>query len=610
MAKGIQGMATFTVNTAADVVDGNFSQLSLREAVSQANATVAADTIVFAGALEGQALVLTGGELQVTRDLTIEGDTDQDGTGVTIDGNQNGRLLHITGSATDVELSGLTLTGGAVDSGQDGGAVLFSGSSLTVEASAIVDNQAGIPGGVSQSGDGGGICAVGGRVVVIDSEIVDNYSASGGGGIDGSGIDLTVRSSQFVGNDGVGGGGIGLFNSALAIEDSKLTGNRGGKYGYLGSGGGISVTDSTASIARCSINSNSADYAGGVSIDNSRVVISDSTIAHNVGSSDGTGFAGGIGVFSGQLQLRNSTITGNRALGSAYELYGGGICLGSGGALDIANSIVAGNRAQIDGNNGGGYDIFGTINLTNGHNVFGTDVAGNNPGDRENIAASAIFASIDPTTGGGQLAASGLVPLLNSTSNPALSGADPLAASATGQLGTSARPQPVGSLPDIGSIEINQPLSTTASARNDVLTGTAAGNTINAVAGNDFVKGLGGKDTLNGGDGSDLLDGGTGNDKLNGGGGVDLVTYAGSAKVVFDLSGHARHRQAGKRDRHADRDRRGDRLERRRCLQGQRVQQLFPGGQRQGQLHRRQRPRPLRFQRRGRERGRRDRLAT
>ena len=111
-------MATFTVNTAADVVDGNFSQLSLREAVSQANATVAADKIVFAGPLEGQALVLTGGELQVTRDLTIEGDTDQDGTGVTIDGNQNGRLLHITGSATDVELSGLTLTGGAVDSGR------------------------------------------------------------------------------------------------------------------------------------------------------------------------------------------------------------------------------------------------------------------------------------------------------------------------------------------------------------------------------------------------------------------------------------------------------------------------------------------------------------
>ena len=36
-------MATFMVNTTADVVDGNPSQLSLREAVNRANATAAAD---------------------------------------------------------------------------------------------------------------------------------------------------------------------------------------------------------------------------------------------------------------------------------------------------------------------------------------------------------------------------------------------------------------------------------------------------------------------------------------------------------------------------------------------------------------------------------------
>ena len=50
-----------------------------------------------------------------------------------------------------------------------------------------------------------------------------------------------------------------------------------------------------------------------------------------------------------------------------------------------------------------GSDIFGSVTLSNGHNIFGSDVLGNNPADRENIAASAIFASIDPTTGGGQL---------------------------------------------------------------------------------------------------------------------------------------------------------------------------------------------------------------
>ena len=36
-------MATFTVSTAADVVNGNYSQLSLREVVNRANATSGAD---------------------------------------------------------------------------------------------------------------------------------------------------------------------------------------------------------------------------------------------------------------------------------------------------------------------------------------------------------------------------------------------------------------------------------------------------------------------------------------------------------------------------------------------------------------------------------------
>ena len=55
-------------------------------------------------------------------------------------------------------------------------------------------------------------------------------------------------------------------------------------------------------------------------------------------------------------------------------------------------------------------DISGTITFSNGHNVFGSDVAGNVPGDRENIAAGALFAAVDPATGGGKLGPDGTVP--------------------------------------------------------------------------------------------------------------------------------------------------------------------------------------------------------
>ena len=59
-------MATITVTTASDVVASDGLR-SLREAVAQANATSAADTIVFAPALEGRTLTLTQAKLVLRR---------------------------------------------------------------------------------------------------------------------------------------------------------------------------------------------------------------------------------------------------------------------------------------------------------------------------------------------------------------------------------------------------------------------------------------------------------------------------------------------------------------------------------------------------------------
>ena len=183
------------------------------------------------------------------------------------------------------------------------------------------------------------------------------------------------------------------------------------------------------------------------------------------------------------------------------------------------------------------HDISGTITFSNGHNVFGSDVAGNIPGDRENIAARAPSSprSIPPPAAA---SSARMAPCRCATTlaNPALSAADPLAASAFDQRGA-ARPLPAGSLPDIGAVELNQALSTGATVNNDVLTGTNAANKLTGLAGNDYLKGLGGNDTMDGGPGGDLLDGGPGNDKLNGGTGLDLAAYPGAAAVVIDLSG-------------------------------------------------------------------------
>jgi CSLREA domain-containing protein len=229
-------MATFTVNTTNDIVDGNYSQLSLREAVQQANITPATDTIQFAASVQGQTLTLTGGELVLMKAVVIHGD------GVTIDGNDTNpdtrdaaghRILNITGSGTDVRLDNLTLTRGSagdVDGGK-GGAILLGGGSLTMTGCTVTNNTSTAE--YSDKGiyaKGGGIYATAGsRLTITDCRVTDNYS--GGHGGDGGGISaknatVTIRDSQLSGNEAYyGGGAIDMDTGRLTIENCVMDRN-------------------------------------------------------------------------------------------------------------------------------------------------------------------------------------------------------------------------------------------------------------------------------------------------------------------------------------------------------------------------------------------------
>ena len=110
-------MATYTVDTTADIVDAGDGVLSLREALALADADRAtADTIVFARAVQGQTIVLAGSQLTVSSDVTIDG-----GAGVTIDADQPSRVLLVQGGTevgigefdfNEIVLAHLTVTGG------------------------------------------------------------------------------------------------------------------------------------------------------------------------------------------------------------------------------------------------------------------------------------------------------------------------------------------------------------------------------------------------------------------------------------------------------------------------------------------------------------------
>ena len=75
-----------------------------------------ADRIEFAPEVQGQTIVLAGGQLTANSDVTIDG-----GAGVTIDANQASRVLLVQGLGTDVVLQHLTITGGRTTGDDDGG---------------------------------------------------------------------------------------------------------------------------------------------------------------------------------------------------------------------------------------------------------------------------------------------------------------------------------------------------------------------------------------------------------------------------------------------------------------------------------------------------------
>jgi Ca2+-binding RTX toxin-like protein len=219
------------------------------------------------------------------------------------------------------------------------------------------------------------------------------------------------------------------------------------------------------------------------------------------------------------------------------------------------------NDSIIVGNNGVGLpnDVGGRAFASNGHNLFGSDVAGNVAGDLENVGAAAVFARTVPVPGGTPVLGGApsdyggptdTVELLDSASNPAL-GRGSVGGPDTDQRGEP-RPAPPGTAPDIGAFELQDaPPALVGGARGERLLGTADDEHLRGLAGDDRLFGRGAGDRLDGGRGDDRLHGGGEGDLLRGGGGADRFVFwrAGDSTddeqdLVLDFS----HRQGDRLD--------------------------------------------------------------
>jgi hypothetical protein len=227
--------STWTVTNNLDSGAG-----SLRAEIAAANS---GDTIVFDRSLSGQTIQLTSGELAITKSLTIQGP----GAGLlAISGGNTWRVFEVSGTGTNVTLSGLTITQGNSyysNYGWLGGGILNEYySTLTVSGCTISNNWA--------ETDGGGVSNWEATLKVINSTLSGNT----------------------VGNNTDGGG-------------------KGGAVYSVGGGKAFNV-----SLTGCTLSNNSATYAGGAIYDvNTTVTVSGCTLSANWAGWSNEFGAGGYG---------------------------------------------------------------------------------------------------------------------------------------------------------------------------------------------------------------------------------------------------------------------------------------------------------------------------
>lgn len=318
-------LASFT-GFADEIVVNDTSDGTLRNAITSANP---GDVITFDSALSGQTIVLTGGALTISVNLTI--DASDLAEGLCISGNGASRVFYING-AGDVVFKGFEIVNGFSGAGQDGGGIYIDEGSLTLIGMSLTGNATG--GGIANQepgdngGAGGGIFNNSGTLILLNSTLSGNSTGEGAS---------TVDIFNFPAGSGGNGGGICSLSGTLIIENSTISGNSCGRgresifAGSGGNGGGIYGTGSDLTIRNSTITANRSGHA----------------TVDNTGSA---GSGGGLYLASGSLTLTNSIVAGNSLgnAGNSGPAFGPDIRPGS-ATLTPTGANLIGNNDQVTG---------------------------------------------------------------------------------------------------------------------------------------------------------------------------------------------------------------------------------------------------------------------
>ncbi len=430
--------ALFTVNTTADTVNadpGNGDAFdtdgytSLRAAVMEANALRGSHEIQLDEGIYQLSITSSNVNNDASAtdlDILPGADITVVGAGAeltTIDAQELFRIFHVHSGAT-LNVRDVRLTGGRIsstdDGGGGGGAILVSGGALKLSDSTVAGNSGLLRGAIDVNS---GSATIAGTLFQDNFAGLNNHDGFGGA-ISQRSSEVTVDTSQFIGNStSRDGGAVYNLGGSTMISNSELRGNFVGESLRNPSGAGGAIYNAgTMELSDVSVIENAAGYAGGVR-NRAKMTIQSSHIADNRSVYTGGGisnFTGGLKI-DASLSITASTVSGNTgtygaglwsdsptviinsifqhnrasdnggAISNAGEAmlklagstlaentarFGGAILSGSAASLELVNSTVSGNAARAGG---GGISSAGTLSVT--HSTITGNRADSNDGE-------------------------------------------------------------------------------------------------------------------------------------------------------------------------------------------------------------------------------------
>jgi predicted outer membrane repeat protein len=306
--------------------------------------------------------IYSNGTLDITGG-TIGGDDASDANTATYGGGvyssgsltiDDGLISHNTAtSGGSIRVSGMMIMDNGIISNSTadfgGGINIVSGATATINGGNIHSNTANASGGGIYSN--GTLDITGGTIGGDDAS--DANTATYGGGVYSNGS-LTIDDGLISHNTAQQSGGVYInINTTADITGGEISNNTANTYG-----GGILIdTNATADIAGGVISNNTANTSGGGVYLNGTVNITGGEISNNTSKSGG-GFQ-----VSGTLNISGGLIDSNVGLSVAFGSGIGGISTSASAIVNITAGTISNN---VSNSNGGGMDVWGTLNMSGG----------------------------------------------------------------------------------------------------------------------------------------------------------------------------------------------------------------------------------------------------